>query len=44
MSRVIMRSKKEAGTHRMADIVEVYDMADRRFSADGKIARDFLRS
>jgi hypothetical protein len=38
-----LRSKKNAGTHRMADIVEAYDAAERRFSADGRITRDFLR-
>jgi predicted nucleotidyltransferase len=39
----MMRSKKKAGTQRRADIVEAYDMAELRFSADGRITRDFLR-
>jgi predicted nucleotidyltransferase len=38
-----MRSKKKAGTHRRADLVEAYDVAELRFSADGLITRDFLR-
>ena len=39
----VMRSKKKAGTHRRTDIVEAYNTAERRFSADGRITRDFLR-
>ena len=38
-----MTEKKRAGTHRMADIVEAYDRAERLFSQDGVIRRSFLR-
>ena len=38
-----MREKKRAGTHKMADIVAAYDIAELRFSIDGKISRNFLR-
>ena len=38
-----MAEKKRLGTHRMADIVEAYDQAERRFSEDGVVRRTFLR-
>ncbi|MEM8646436.1 MAG: nucleotidyltransferase domain-containing protein [Pseudomonadota bacterium] len=38
-----MAEKKRLGTHRMADIFEAYDQAERRFSEDGVIRRSFLR-